>query len=394
MVMDNSKAKAKRERLKVCFCAFPFATQAGHIHPFTVTRILQAITDKLWLISRRMPEGDLKDLQVEAINLRVTMRLRASSRPSWFSALIWALKYMAVQLEMSYYLIRLAGKVNIVVFYEGPHYALPAVVARLLGKRVVKYSPGNVAVTRLYPRLSIDHWASYLFTVSDRIVHSLAHRIVMPTEDCLGATGLGRYRGKTSTAMYSYIGDAFCEKKEWCERSDVCGYVGRLMEVKGVLQLAKAIPLILGKRKVHFLIVGDGVLMPEMKKILKEAGCLDMVDFLGWVPNEDIPGYLNEMKFHILPSYSEFPGVINLEAMACGTIAIANAVGGIPDIVKDGKTGFLMKNNEPTTIADIVIEAWERPELDKIRKEAGVFARRNFSFQKVTQDWSCILSSL
>jgi glycosyltransferase involved in cell wall biosynthesis len=142
------------------------------------------------------------------------------------------------------------------------------------------------------------------------------------------------------------------------------------------------------------MIVGDGVLMEEVKKYLTEIRCAEQVEFTGWVPNEKIPYYLNKMKFHISPAFMDFPGTVNLEAMACGTIAIANGVDGVREIIYDYETGFLLKDNEPQTIADKLIEVIDHPGLEGIRQRAKSFVAQNFSHQRVLSDWQRILSKL
>jgi glycosyltransferase involved in cell wall biosynthesis len=100
------------------------------------------------------------------------------------------------------------------------------------------------------------------------------------------------------------------------------------------------------------------------------------------------------MKFHISPAFMDFPGTVNLEAMACGTIAIANGVDGVREIIYDYETGFLLKDNEPQTIADKLIEVIDHPGLEGIRQRAKSFVAQNFSHQRVLSDWQRILSKL
>jgi glycosyltransferase involved in cell wall biosynthesis len=134
-------------------------------------------------------------------------------------------------------------------------------------------------------------------------------------------------------------------------------------------------------------------MMNEMKGELEKAGCIDKVEFVGQIPHEKIPDYLNEMKFHILPSYTEAWSSVNVEAMACGTVAIANSVGGVPDIMRDNKTGFLLRDNKPQTIADKLIEIWDRPDISVIQRNALDFVQQNFSYEKAVKDWKHILTS-
>ena len=121
---------------------------------------------------------------------------------------------------------------------------------------------------------------------------------------------------------------------------------------------------------------------------------MSKVDFTGWIPHDAIPPLLNRMKIHILPSHTESLGGSNLEAMACGAICIANSVGGLPDIIDDGRTGFLLKDNSPRSMADKMIEVLERPDLEAIQKNARILVEERFTYEKVVEGWRGILSGL
>jgi glycosyltransferase involved in cell wall biosynthesis len=386
----------EKRALRICACFFPFPAEGAHVHVFSVVEILRAISDSLVVVSGPAPQGLSFGEGVSSRTLKVATHLRAYGKPLWLSALKWALKYVVGQVEMSYHVARMSKDTDIMFFYEGAHhYLLPIIVAKILRKKVVKYSPATMAAIRSYPVSSIDHWASYVFRAFERLSFALSNRIMIPTLGNTGQIGMEKYRRKTSVAMYMFVADSFREKKHWHARDNVVGYVGRLVAIKGALQLAESIPLMLqAKEDLRFLIVGDGVLMDDMKRCLRDAGCLERVCFAGWVPNESIPDYLNEMKFHVLPSPFESPGAINLEAMACGTVVIANGAGGIPDVVVENKTGFLTEDNRPRTIADKVIEVMDHPDLENTRQQAAAFVRENFSRQRVLDAWRRALTGL
>jgi glycosyltransferase involved in cell wall biosynthesis len=73
------------------------------------------------------------------------------------------------------------------------------------------------------------------------------------------------------------------------------------------------------------------------------------------------------LRLLVLPSYTEGLPNIMLEAMACGTPVLATPVGAIPDVIIDGKTGFIMENNSPECIAENVIRALNSPDLERDR---------------------------
>lgn len=112
------------------------------------------------------------------------------------------------------------------------------------------------------------------------------------------------------------------------------------------------------------------------------------------ISHDDLPRYLNQLRLLVLPSYTEGLPNIMLEAMACGTSVLATPVGAIPDVIIDGKTGFIMENNSPECIAENVIRALNSPALDKIAEEGRRFVEENFTFEQVIERWKEVLEGL
>jgi glycosyltransferase involved in cell wall biosynthesis len=97
---------------------------------------------------------------------------------------------------------------------------------------------------------------------------------------------------------------------------------------------------------------------------------------------------------YVLPSvYETFP-VSVLEACACGTPVLATPVGAIPDVIKDGETGFIMEDNSPESIARNIIHALSRPHLEKIAQNARALVEREFTYEKAVERYRGILNSL
>ena len=80
--------------------------------------------------------------------------------------------------------------------------------------------------------------------------------------------------------------------------------------------------------------------------------------------------------------------------MACGTPVLATPVGAIPDVVKDGETGFIMEDNPAVCIARNVIRALEHPELEKIVKNARELIEKDFTYEAAVERYRKILGSI
>jgi len=74
-----------------------------------------------------------------------------------------------------------------------------------------------------------------------------------------------------------------------------------------------------------------------------------------------------------------------LEAMACWTPVLRTPVGGIPDIIKDGETGFITEDNSPECIARNVIRAIEHPDLREIAHNAVQLIEREYAYKVVVE---------
>jgi glycosyltransferase involved in cell wall biosynthesis len=183
--------------------------------------------------------------------------------------------------------------------------------------------------------------------------------------------------------------------KDLKDRKYLIGYIGRLSEGKGMLNFVKALPLIFkGWADSELLIGGDGPLFDEIKDELKNNGLYTQVKLTGWIPYDEIPDYLNEIELLVFPSYSEgLPNIVS-EAMACGAVVVATPAGAIPDVIKDGESGFIMENNSPECIAKNVIRALEYPHLDKIVKNARKLIEKEYIYEVAVERYRKILKDL
>jgi len=207
------------------------------------------------------------------------------------------------------------------------------------------------------------------------------------TESAAEFLNLGRYKQKLVTTGARYVDtELFQIKKELRERKNLVGYIGRLEEGKGVMNSFEAIPLILEKQdNLEFFLGGYGPLYDRIKERLRSNNLSRKVELMGWIPHDKVANYLNELKLLVLPSYSEGLPTIVLEAMACGTPVLATPVGGIPDVIKDGETGFIMENNSPKCFAENIVRVLEHPDLDEVTKNARKLIEEKYTYDAAVE---------
>ncbi|WP_335870578.1 glycosyltransferase [Bacillus sp. 2205SS5-2] len=108
----------------------------------------------------------------------------------------------------------------------------------------------------------------------------------------------------------------------------------------------------LEEKEVELEIAGDGPYLEEYKQLTNKLGITDKVNFLGRVDHAQIPKFISSLDVFVIPSLIESFGVAAVEAQACGVPVIASNVGGLPEVVKDGVTGFLVPPEDAQKIAE------------------------------------------
>ncbi|MBN1824043.1 MAG: glycosyltransferase family 4 protein [Endomicrobiales bacterium] len=149
------------------------------------------------------------------------------------------------------------------------------------------------------------------------------------------------------------------------------GTVSRLDPVKGVINLVKAAPLIIEgtRQEVMFLIVGDGTERQVLVKTARDIGVQDKIIFTGM--RKDVPELMSAMDIYVQPSLNEGLGKTLVEAHGSGLPVVASSVQGIPDVVLDGRSGFLVPPGNPGRIADAVLKLVADAVLRRAFGEAG-----------------------
>jgi glycosyltransferase involved in cell wall biosynthesis len=123
--------------------------------------------------------------------------------------------------------------------------------------------------------------------------------------------------------------------------------------------------------QAKLLLVGEGPQESNLRKLIAEYGISSAVIMPGF--REDIPQVLNTLDVFVFPSLQEALGTAVLEAMAMKKPVVATRVGGIPEVVREGETGYLVEPGNSGAVAERVIPLLQDKDL---RLKMGMQGRR------------------
>jgi glycosyltransferase involved in cell wall biosynthesis len=169
--------------------------------------------------------------------------------------------------------------------------------------------------------------------------------------------------------------------------------VACLREEKRIDLLIKAAPRVLARHPdVEFVIAGDGSCRESLQTLARELGVAERLSFLGH--RDDVPAVLATADIFAFPSRSDaFPNSI-IEAMASGLPVVATAVGGIPELVDDGRTGVLVPSGDADALVRALIELLDQPERAAAFGRAGrQRIEQTYSFDRMVQQFEALYLS-
>ncbi len=150
-------------------------------------------------------------------------------------------------------------------------------------------------------------------------------------------------------------------------------FVGALRKIKGVDYLIEAAHSFVDKDTYLFMVGRDDGLKKNLEKRAHELKIANYIKFTGPVNHEDIPLWISASDILVLPSLSEGRPNVILEALACEVPVVATDVGGIPELMVDGETGYLVPPKSPDELSRKINKLLD----DKNRREKmGKFGRK------------------
>ncbi len=210
---------------------------------------------------------------------------------------------------------------------------------------------------RLVSRLAFGRLADHVITTSDRITERLVSELGLAADrvSCV-PTGidLARFHPGVPGVLGRELG--------WGEEVPVVGMISVLRSWKGHEYFIGAAREVASRHpEVRFVIVGEGPSRGRVEEWVRESGLGDRIRMLGH--REDVPGILASLRILVLPStgHEGVPQIV-LQGQAMGLAVVGTAVGGIPQVIRDGETGRLVEARNSAALATALEGLLQRPE--------------------------------
>ncbi len=293
------------------------------------------------------------------------------------------------------YFIFLRERFDIVHTHTAKAGFIGRIAAKLSGARLVIHTPHGHDFYGYFGSLG-----SRFVIILERIAALFADKIIVFTGiekmDMLKyhICGAGKIKVIQSGLDFSRFdkvtADTIEKKAEFGIGPDdfIVGMVGRLESIKGCEYFIDAAKIVLGVfPQARFLVVGDGSLRNSLEERSRSLNMEKNVIFAGW--REDIPKILPILNVLVLASLNEAVGRVLLEAGAVGIPTVATAVGGIPEVIKDGKTGILVPPEDAKAMARAVIDLLkDKDKRSAMSSAARDWVRSNFNEKRMAGDIS------
>ncbi|MCY8426143.1 N-acetyl-alpha-D-glucosaminyl L-malate synthase BshA [Bacillus vallismortis] len=307
-------------------------------------------------------------------------------------------KYPPYDLTLASKIAEVAERENLDIIHA--HYALPHAVCAYLAKQMLKRNIGIVTtlhgtdITVLGYDPSLKDLIRFAIEASDRVT-AVSSALAAETYDLIKPE-------KKIETIYNFIDERVYLKKNTAVIKEKHGilpdekvviHVSNFRKVKRVQDVIRVFRNIAGKTKAKLLLVGDGPEKSTACELVRKYGLENQVLMLGNQDRVEELYSISDLK--LLLSEKESFGLVLLEAMACGVPCIGTNIGGIPEVIKNNVSGFLVDVGDVAAATACALQILEDEQLStRFTKAAMEMLKNEFSSQKIVSQYEQIYADL
>lgn len=276
------------------------------------------------------------------------------------------------------------------------HYAIPHAICAYLAKKMVNDQVKIVTtlhgtdITVLGYDPSLNEIIRFGIENSD-MVTAVSEDLALQTNKLL-------HTSKDIQTVYNFIDERVYYKRDIPQlrkqfsindKEKVIVHISNFRPVKRITDIIYSFAKMQEQVPSKLLLIGDGPELTIACRLVSELGLNDYVQFLG--NQKHVAEILSISDLMLLLSEKESFGLVALEAMACGVPVIGTDIGGIPEVIEDGKTGFICEVGDITSIAERGVQLLMNEELHQQMSENAVRRVRDyFSCQQIVEQYEHI----
>ncbi|WBC26985.1 N-acetyl-alpha-D-glucosaminyl L-malate synthase BshA [Bacillus subtilis] len=307
-------------------------------------------------------------------------------------------KYPPYDLTLASKIAEVAERENLDIIHA--HYALPHAVCAYLAKQMLKRNIGIVTtlhgtdITVLGYDPSLKDLIRFAIESSDRVT-AVSSALAAETYYLIKPE-------KKIETIYNFIDErvylkkntaAIKEKHGILPNEKVVIHVSNFRKVKRVQDVIRVFRNIAGKTKAKLLLVGDGPEKSTACELIRKYGLEDQVLMLGNQDRVEELYSISDLK--LLLSEKESFGLVLLEAMACGVPCIGTNIGGIPEVIKNNVSGFVVDVGDVAAATARAMSILEDEQLsNRFTKAAIEMLENEFSSKKIVSQYEQIYADL
>ena len=358
----NQEKVANRQSARVLIVGSPYAHHSREVFLQKFTRLLSEVSESVCVVGANEPadRNNVSWIQTEI--------------PDEIGGIGRYTAYVKKQLE-AILLARDHDSEYDTVFVRITHFFLPGLWARFRGKQ----SATIVTQQTVHPLINRLQKLNFI----------LSKNLLVESPSVLAEWNGESYSKKAVVGATYVDAEQYYKTMSYSERDLSVGYLGTLNQRKGVDKLLEAFRRLARDEKDITLKIGGTGPLSDDAEMLAER--FETIEFQGFIPNEDLRDFYNELQLFVLPSTSEGLPNVALEAMACGVPVLSTPVGGLPDIIEEGETGYLLESNSPSHIETKIQHVLGYNDLKEVSKQAEAVIEDEYRYEDAVARYERLL---